>query len=88
MMTVEFEQPCRPTLFRGNAANAIGKLRPKLLPVKIGCVPMQEVDLCRKGEIDVAGQFCAGPNAAGLNAAMTFGKINVLRGGEPRARGL
>ena len=49
---------------------------------------MEKENLFSIGKIDVAGKLRTGPNAAGFNAAMSFRYINVLRGGEPRARGL
>ena len=49
---------------------------------------MEEEDLFGIREINVAGQFRAGSNGAGFNPPVSFGYINVLRGGEPRARGL
>lgn len=49
---------------------------------------MEEENLLGIGEIEVAGKFRAGSNAARFNPPMSFGYINVLRGGEPRARGL
>ncbi len=88
VITVEFKQPCWPGFFGGKAADSVGKLGPEFFPLQIGCVAMQEEDLGGIGEIDVPNQFSAGPNAARFNAAMPFGRINVLRGGKPRARGL
>lgn len=49
---------------------------------------MEKENLFGIRKVDVASKFRAGPNAAGFNPAMSFGHINVLRGGEPRARGL
>lgn len=49
---------------------------------------MEKENLFGIREIDVTGKFRAGSNTAGFNPPMSFRDINVLRGGEPRARGL
>ncbi len=49
---------------------------------------MEKENLFGIREIDVAGKFRARSNAAGFDPPVAFGEINVLRGGEPRARGL
>ena len=87
MTTVEIEQACRLGLLGGKTADSIGIFGTESVPLEIRRTTMQAENLCGIRELEVANQIGTAAYAAGFNAAMSFGHISVLRGGEPRARG-
>ena len=88
MIAVVLKQPCRAGFLWGKAGDTIDALRMEFFPRQIGCMAMDAENLCEIGEIGVVHQFGAGPNATGLDAAMSFGHISVLRGENRQDAGL
>ena len=80
MIAIEAKQLCRPSFSCGETAHTIDAFGAKVGSLQIRRVPMDTKNLFEVGEIGVADQIGAGPNAARLNAAMSFGDISVLRG--------
>jgi hypothetical protein len=85
---VERKQPGWTGFLRGETGHSKNYLGFFLLFAQIESSAVETEDLCRIREVKISDELGAGPDRTGFDAAMTFGRVSVLRGEKPRDRGL